>query len=236
MNGPSIRGVVFDKDGTLFDLQATWGVFAGDFLTELAAGDDVLFQALAHVAGYDPAAGRLVPGSIVIAETPAAIAQMLLPILPDPPTQPALVDRINLAAARALMQPAVALGPLLDTLLGRGLVLGVATNDAEAPAIAHLTATDILDRFVFVSGYDSGHGAKPGPGQLLAFSEAAGLDPSQVVMVGDSTHDLLAGRAAGMATVGVLTGLASMQDLAPLADTVLADIGGLPDWIDRRGA
>jgi phosphoglycolate phosphatase len=235
MAGPSLRGVVFDKDGTLFDLQATWGVFAGDFLTEIAEGDETLFAALAHIAGYDPVAGRLLPGSIVIAETPAAIAQALLPLLPDPPTCLALVDRINLAAARAPMQPAVALGPLLDTLLGRGLALGVATNDAEAPAIAHLTATGILDRFAFIAGYDSGHGAKPGPGQLLAFAEAAGLDPSEVVMVGDSTHDLLAGRAAGMATVGVLTGLAETHDLAPLADTVLADIGGLPDWIESRG-
>jgi phosphoglycolate phosphatase len=226
--------VVFDKDGTLFDLQATWGVFAGDFLAELAQGDDTLFAALAHVAGYDPATGRLLPGSIVVADTPAAIAQVLLPILPDPPTRSVLVDRINRAAARAPMQPAVALGPLLDALLGRGLALGVATNDAEAPAIAHLTATGILDRFAFVAGYDSGHGAKPAPGQLLAFADAAGLNPAEVVMVGDSTHDLLAGRAAGMATVGVLTGLASPHDLAPLADTVLPDIGGLPGWLESR--
>ena len=235
MAGPSLRGVVFDKDGTLFDLQATWGVFAGDFLSELAGGNTDLFGELAKLAGYDPATGRLLPGSVVIAETPETIAEVLLPVLPDPPTRSALVDHINLAAARAAMQPAVALGPLLDALRGRGLALGVATNDAEAPAIAHLTATGILDRFSFVSGYDSGHGAKPAPGQLLAFAAAAGLDPAEVAMVGDSTHDLLAGRAAGMATVGVLTGLAGAHDLAPLADTVLADIGGLPDWIDNRG-
>ena len=49
-------------------------------------------------------------------------------------------------------------------------------------------------------------------------------------MVGDSTHDLIAGRAAGMQTVGVLTGMAEAE-LAPLADAVLPDIGHLPDWL-----
>ena len=36
-------------------------------------------------------------------------------------------------------------------------------------------------------------------------------------MVGDSTHDLRAGRAAGMRTVAVLTGLAGADELAPLS-------------------
>jgi phosphoglycolate phosphatase len=51
-------------------------------------------------------------------------------------------------------------------------------------------------------------------------------------MVGDSTHDLRAGRAAGMRTIGVLTGLATAQELSPLATAVLPDIGHLPNWLD----
>ena len=58
-------------------------------------------------------------------------------------------------------------------------------------------------------GFDSGFGAKPALGPLLAFATAMGLLPDQVVMVGDSPHDLIAGRAARMHTIGVLTGLAS---------------------------
>jgi phosphoglycolate phosphatase len=52
-------------------------------------------------------------------------------------------------------------------------------------------------------------------------------------MVGDSKHDLDAGRAAGMKAVAVLTGIATRADLAPHADVVLADITGLAGWIDR---
>ena len=51
-------------------------------------------------------------------------------------------------------------------------------------------------------------------------------------MIGDSTHDLDSGRAAGMTTIAVLTGLASRADLAPHADVVLDDIAALPPGSD----
>jgi hypothetical protein len=61
--------------------------------------------------------------------------------------------------------------------------------------------------------------------------------PETVLMVGDSLHDLKAGRAAGMRTAGVLTGIAAAEDLAPFADVVLPDIGLCPRWLAevRRG-
>jgi hypothetical protein len=55
-------------------------------------------------------------------------------------------------------------------------------------------------------------------------------------MVGDSLHDLHAGRAAGMRCSGVLTGLRREADLAPHADVVLPHIGHLPDWLAAQGA
>ena len=53
-------------------------------------------------------------------------------------------------------------------------------------------------------------------------------------MVGDSRHDLIAGKAAGMPVVAVLTGVAEAGELAPVADAVLPDIGHRPDWIAAR--
>ena len=67
---------------------------------------------------------------------------------------------------------------------------------------------------------------------LLAYAAAAGLAPGRIAMVGDSTHDLAAARAAGMAAVGVLTGPAGRDDLAPHADAVLRSVAELPNWLD----
>ena len=41
----------------------------------------------------------------------------------------------------------------------------------------------------------------------------------------------LRGRAAGMRTIAVLTGVAKREDLAPHADVVLTDIGAIPGWL-----
>ena len=120
---------------------------------------------------------------------------------------------------------------MLQRFRDAGLKLGVATNDAEAPARAHLQTARISSAFDFVVGSDSGYGAKPATGQLLAFCDQVGVAPERTAMVGDSTHDLEAGRSAGMRTIAVLTGLAEAQNLAPFADVVFPDIGHIPDWI-----
>lgn len=230
-----IDAVIFDKDGTLFDFQLSWGGVAAAVLADVAR-DDGHAAELAGAMGFDPATRRFAPDSPMIAGTSADIAAVMLPLLAGE-TQAGLERRLNAAAMRAPMAPAVDLRPVLQGLRDRGLRLGVATNDTEAPARAHLAEAGITDLFDYVAGCDSGHGAKPGPGMLVAFAQAFDLDTSRVVMVGDSLHDLVAGRAAGMWTVGVLTGIADRAELEPHAEIVLPDIGGLPDWIDamRRG-
>lgn len=231
----TIRAVLFDKDGTLFDFEATWSAWAARMVRELAEGDDAQAARLAGAMRFDLARQRFDPASPVIAGTPQELTALLLPHLPGV-TAAALVARLDAAAATAPLAEAVPLAPLLAGLRGRGLRLGVATNDAEAPARAHLAAVGVAGAFDFVAGYDSGFGAKPAPGMLLAFAEAMALAPAEVAMVGDSRHDLAAGRAAGMATVGVLTGMAAAEELADLADAVVPDIGHLPGWLDARPA
>lgn len=231
-----IAGIVFDKDGTLFDFRKSWGGWAVSLLDDIAtAGPQGRTDRhrLGAAIGFDPDSGTFAADSPVIAATAMDVAAALVPHLPGF-TVAGLAARIDLLAAGAPMTPAVPLVPVLSALRARGLRLGMATNDTEAPARAHLAAHGITDLFDFIAGYDSGHGAKPGPGQLLAFAAHTGLRPAQVVMVGDSRHDLVAGRAAGMRTVAVLTGVALAEELAPLADVVMPDIGGLGAWLDTH--
>jgi phosphoglycolate phosphatase len=132
--------------------------------------------------------------------------------------------------------PAVPLRDVLGDLKAKGLKLGLATNDTEMPARVHLDKAGVLDLFDYVVGCDSGWGGKPAPGQLVEFLRRFDLTASRVAMVGDSLHDLDAGRAAGMHAVAVLTGMAKHKDLVGHADVVLDDIAGLAAWIDHQGA
>lgn len=235
-----IRGIVFDKDGTLFDFNATWRGVMEQTLETLAPGDPDRATRMAEAAGYNPATRAFLPGSAIVAGSSADVAQIWAPFLPGVPTRDleAALNARATAAGRANLAPAVAdLPALLDVLRAMGCALGVATHDSEAGARRHLTEVGALDRFDFIAGYDSGHGLKPGPGMVLAFCERTGLDPSEVAMIGDSIHDLGAGRSAGAAlVVGVLTGPAPESELAPMADMVLGSIAQLPDILRTLAA
>ena len=204
-----VDGILFDKDGTLFDFHATWSVWAAAMLERLAGGCTPTHARLAEAIHFDTAQNRFLPTSPVIAGTNREVAEALARALPgrDVAEIAALLED---GAAQAPVTPAAPLPELFAGLAARGLTLGVMTNDSAAGARAHLHAAGVADRLAFIAGADSGFGAKPDPGPLLAFARHAGLAPARVVMVGDSTHDLIAGRAAGMRTVAVLTGLATL--------------------------
>ncbi|MEM1232510.1 MAG: HAD family hydrolase [Pseudomonadota bacterium] len=229
-----VEAVVFDKDGTLFDFDATWTVWAGDTLRALGGGDAALTARLAETMEYDLEAGAFRPTSTLIAGTLGEQAEALLAHLPGEDLDSLTARMIDLASTVTQVE-VLALRPFLAGLRGQGLKLGVATNDAEASALAHLAAVDVAQSFDFIAGYDSGYGGKPGPGQLAAFAEAVGVAPERTLMVGDSTHDLDAARAAGMIGVGVLTGPAAQATLEPHAAVVLPSIASLPAWIAGQG-
>lgn len=224
-----IRGLLFDKDGTLFDFQSSWAPVHAGVVAELAAGDDRLAEALCGATGYDAATGIFAPDSLVIAGTSEEVMGAMLPHLPG--WDPARLEAfLNAHATAVALAPVTDLDAFAATLGARGYRIGVATNDSEAAARAHLGP--VAERFDYLAGYDSGYGAKPGPGMVTGFLDRTGLGPDEVVMVGDSLHDLLAGRAAGTRTIAVLTGVAGAEELAPHADLVLDSIRDLPAWLE----
>ena len=228
----AVRGLLFDKDGTLFDFAATWRGVTERILDRLAR-DATHRITLAAAIGYDARTGRFLPGSPVVAGTGVEIAILLAANAPEHPMEriETLLSETSTAVVDGgMMVPAVPdLPGYLDGLRTDGYRLGIATHDSEEAARAHMSALGALDHFDFVAGYDSGYGYKPGPGMLLAFAATAGLAPGEIAMIGDSVHDLGVVPAAGAAAaIGVLTGPATDADLAPFADHVLDSIAELP--------
>jgi phosphoglycolate phosphatase len=226
-----VDGLLFDKDGTLFDFGATWNGWAAGMIREFAGSDDAIAARIAAELDYDLAAEQFLPHSAIIAGTNRDAAEAVARAVPGQDVAEVEI-RLMHAAADAPLAPAVPLAPYLDGLAARGLRLGVMTNDTEYAARAHLREAGVEARFDFIAGFDSGFGAKPAAGPLLAFADAVQIDPARVAMVGDSTHDLIAGRAAGMQTIAVLTGVAGADELAPHADVVFPDIGHIPGWLE----
>ncbi len=229
----SLKAVLFDKDGTLFDFRATWDVWADQLLSDLSGGDADVLRDLAQALSFDLGRKAFLPTSFVIAGSNREVSEVIAKVLKRKDVD-LMEQELAERAATAPLVPAVPLVAFLQGLRDDGYKLGVMTNDAEMVAEAHLKTARVRDLFDFVCGSDSGFGAKPDPEPLLAFCSHVQVDPFHTVMLGDSTHDLQAARAAGMAGAGVLTGVARAPELAPLADVVLNDIGELPQWLRQK--
>ncbi|MDW3206730.1 MAG: HAD family hydrolase [Alphaproteobacteria bacterium] len=224
------RGILFDKDGTLLDYHATWMPANRAVALELAEGDEDLAARLLMAGGWDPAVDRIVSGSPLAAGDLDDIARLWLPSLPRPRPVEAVIEFLDEAFPRYMEPTAVCpLADLMDVLRDMDLALGVATADSRNGLQKSLEPFDVMDRFVFMAGFDSGHGRKPGAGMVHGFCDAAGIAPDTVWVVGDNRHDMEMAANAGATGIGVLTGTSDLAELtAAGAATVLASVADLP--------
>lgn len=225
----SITAVLFDKDGTLLDFQATWGPATAEVLAELSGNDGTVFADLAASCGFDLKTSRLLPGSPIIGGYTGDFAPAWASRLAAPHDR-AFASHVDALFRRASLKYLTAYADVpaaLDRFAHAGIPVGVATNDAEATARAHLGKLAILPRFAFVAGYDSGYGPKPGGGMVEAFARRVGVATGSVALVGDSPHDIIAARAVGAVPIGIARTQAAAEALSYLDVTSVADLRDL---------
>ena len=225
-----LRGVLFDKDGTLIDFQRTWGPAIHHVIHTLAQGDAAKLNAQAECLHFDIAEKRFRATSPIIGGATAHYGPAWAAALgrDDFPTLRLEIDNLAAVACLDSLTPLGDPAEILRALKEMGLKVGLATNDSEASARRHLAQLGLDGLMDFVAGYDSGHGAKPGPGMVTAFAVEIGARPEEIALVGDTLHDLDCARAGGAVAVAVLSGVAGRDDLAPHADYVIDDIGAIP--------
>ena len=118
----------------------------------------------------------------------------------------------------------------LALLKSLGIPLVVITNKNEILAVELLKQLGLADYFSLILGGDSLPEKKPSPLPLQHAAEVLGIDPANMIMVGDSRNDIIAAKAAGCLSVGVTFGYGDMtllsQDKATKPDWI---IGSLPE-------
>ena len=231
----AIKGVLFDKDGTLLDYAATWMPANQEAAEAAALGDRALAERLLVMAGYDAERDLVHGGTVLAGGTPEDFARLWLPHLAgrEFAELAAEIDGIFVEAGRQRAVAVDGMPELVIRLKGRGFRLGIATSDSRAGLETSLARFGVLELMDFVAGYDCGHGQKPDPGQVHGFCTATGLVPEEVAVVGDNHHDMEMGRRAGAGLlVGVLTGTGAHDHLAPHAHHVLASVVELEALLD----
>ncbi|WP_406856633.1 HAD family hydrolase [Alsobacter sp. KACC 23698] len=233
-----LKGILFDKDGTLIDFDATWGPAAFEVMRTLARGDAAAFSRLVEISDYVLETRTFRRTSPLVAGNSGAFGRDWATALgrTDHDAVAGEIDALFLEHGRKNLKPIGEPLAVIRELLRDGYRLGVATNDAEASALEQAESLGLIPHLDFICGYDSGHGGKPEPGMVLAFARTLGVPPSDIALVGDSTHDLHAARAAGAVAIAVLTGPALRDELEPHADHVVASIAELPAFLRALAA
>jgi len=232
-----IRGILFDKDGTLVDFQATWFAIGDLLALQAASGDRRRANALLEIAGYDFANHRFKADSVFAAGTNADIVALWYPDVPadERAGMTAGFDRFTAEQGAAQSVALPGSRDAIAALHQAGFRLGVATNDSTGGAEKTLLALGVAQMFDAAYGYDGVANPKPAPDSIHAFCDLTGLRPAQIAMVGDNRHDLEMARAGGAGlAVGVLSGTGTRESLAPLADVVLDSVADLPAFLTRR--
>lgn len=229
-----IKGILFDKDGTLVDFNATWFGVADFMAMEAAKGDRRRADELLDAGGFDFAAKRFRPDSVFAAGTNRDVVELWYPQLAGEDLANALRDfNVKTAAQGAAMAVALpGLAEALASLHAKPYRLGVATNDSTAGCEQTLLALGIAQLFDAAYGYDAVANPKPAPDTVVAFCDLTGLKPAEIAMVGDNRHDLEMARAGGCGlAIAVLSGTGTRESLTPLADVVLDSVAELPAFL-----
>ena len=122
----------------------------------------------------------------------------------------------------------------LDALRSAGLKLACLTNKPTAFARPLLAAKGLDAYFTAVFGGDSFARKKPDPLPLLQTCMALGSLPARTLMVGDSSNDAAAARAAGCPVVLMNYGYNHGEPAASAhPDAVFDSLAELPAWLTR---
>jgi pyrophosphatase PpaX len=123
--------------------------------------------------------------------------------------------------------------PIVQELHQRGHPMAIVTSKANAIARRSLAYVGLDPYLPLIVGVDTTKKHKPDPEPVLFALEQLGAPRETAVFVGDSPHDITAGNAAGVISVGALWGPFSRQALVAASPAYLLDgIQGLPALLD----
>lgn len=186
------RAVVFDLDGTLVDTALDLRGALNRLLAEYGR-PAVSLNDIRHMVG--DGAAKLVERGF------GATGGLPLP-LPDLTRRFMEIYRAGVADESLPFPGVIA---TLERLQAAGIGMGVCTNKPLGLTMALLDALDLSRFFTSVAGGD-GPVRKPDPRHLLGVLSELGAEPQEALMVGDSTNDVAAARAADVPVVIVSFG------------------------------
>ncbi len=187
-----IKTIFFDFDGTLADTARD--LVAATNLQRERAGLEVMpFEQLRCHSSQG--AGGLLKKALGLEKSDSHFESV---------RQQFLQDYYACMTDQTVLFPGIA--ELLEQLESSGFTWGIVTNKAENLSFPIFDYLGLTHRSIANICGDTAARPKPHPDPLLLAAERAKVSPEQCIYIGDDARDIIAGKAAGMATIAVRYG------------------------------
>jgi phosphoglycolate phosphatase len=205
---PRYRLVIFDFDGTLADTKVGIAETVNRTLTTFG-----------HPS---------VPNARIHELAGLSLERIFNSLIPTPLAPSALAELVGYYRSHynAIAPKSVRLFPgiheLLEALRRLGVVLTIATSKGREGIMLMLEALEVAEFFDLVVSDTCVARKKPEPDMVLQTLEKIVVGPLETIVVGDTTHDIRMGKAAGTHTCGVTFGSHTEAQLAAESPTYIA--------------
>ncbi len=194
-----IKGILFDKDGTLIEFESMWHQVMTYIFKELEEELGVTKQSiidLKNISGYTY--DRFSQESLIQYSATSEIIEIWYNILQnnhekmDSLSKGRLFELFEENAIREeihieIMENIV---DMLDYLNKKGYILGIATSDNRISTYNSLKKVGIYHYFSYIGSDDGDTTIKPSPQIANRFCERYKIPPNEVLIVGDSVSDM----------------------------------------------
>lgn len=219
-----VKAVMIDLDGTLADTIPDLAVAANAMLRELGRAELEVSLIRTFVGkGIPKLVERALAGRID-GEAPADLFERALPIY----------ERCYAAVngRHSVLYPGVASG--LAALRAAGFPLACVTNKAGSFTLPLLEHLGVAGYFAQVVAGDTLPQKKPDPAPLLHACRYLGVEPREMLVIGDSVNDAQAARAAGCPVFCVPYGYNEGRDVRELdVDAIVTSLDEAAGLITR---
>lgn len=235
-----IQLMIFDKDGTLIDVYNYWSNMircrAELICTELNLGM-VDEKKLMFEMGIDLDTKSIRPEGPVGIEKRKIVMQAAVDYLASIgfPDSAKLcfdifekVNGISLHNMIKFVNPIDGAVDIINTLYMNGCKIAIATTDTTERAKKAMEFLSFADKIDMIAGSDVVSNSKPDPEIIHVILDALNIDKSNAMMVGDAVTDVQSGINANLrASIGVLSGFSSMNELKKLTPYIVESVGGI---------
>jgi len=237
------KQIIFDKDGTLLKLDNWIEIMKkrAQLICNLTnIHEECFFNELIEAMGIDPLKDILKPDGSALKKrelTAQAVVKVITGYGITKKEAELVTEKAFKQTDEIFKNRSVQLFPHTKKVLKeltKNYTLCVATSDIYAKTVRELEISEIGKYFCAIVTNDRVSTDKPSPEMVHYLCNITGIAPEYSVVVGDSIFDLIMANNAGALGIGLLSGIATEDELKSYTSIILSSIAELPGFLSYK--